>query len=97
MKGEGHVMGVQQYAIASHTAYRPLSEIAGEIRRSWKSAPPSAAHYVDVMSQMDAPDDDYEGDPGAAIVFCFLAKAAAWQGETARRIKAELEALTRTW
>ncbi len=74
---------------------RSLSTIAAEIRKEWKNVWFGAKPYLDAMSTLDSIDDDYGLDSGKSIVLYFLANASTWRGETARRIKAELKALTK--
>ena len=77
------------------TCGRPLSEIALEIRRDWKNVYFGAIPYLDAMSQLTSIDDDYYADSAVSVVLYFLANANTWRGETARRVKAELKALTK--
>jgi hypothetical protein len=72
---------------------RPLSEIAIEIRADWKKVYFGAVPYLDAMSQLSSINDVYGVDSADSIVQYFLANAATWRGETARRVKAELMAL----
>ncbi len=74
---------------------RSLSTIAAEIRKEWKNVWFGAKPYLDAMSTLDSINDDYGLDSGKSIVLYFLANASTWRGETARRIKAELKALTK--
>lgn len=74
---------------------RSLSTIAQEIRRDWSASKSGiyfgAKPYLDAMSQMSSINDDYGYDSGKSVVLYFLANAATWRGETAKRIKAELK------
>lgn len=70
---------------------RKLSEIASEIRRDWKKVGYAAAPYLDAMGDLVSVDDFYGLDGGREIVARFLANAASWRGENARRIKVELK------
>lgn len=72
---------------------RSLGVIAGEIRRDWKPINPAAKPYVDAMATLRSVDEDYYEDSGRSIVRYFLSNAGTWRGETARRIKAELNRL----
>lgn len=80
---------------------RPLSVIAREIRQTWKKKDGSPAinyaarPYLDAMQHLDKITDFYYLDDAKSIVIYFLANAGAWRGEDARRIKAELKALTK--
>ena len=77
---------------------RPLYKIAQEIRKDWE--PKISLHarpYLDAMSTLNSIDDNYYFDSGDSIVAYFLGNAQGWRGETARRVKKELnEMLKRT-
>lgn len=73
---------------------RSLGVIAAEIRNTWKpNVNPAAKPYLDAMATMRSVDENYYHDSGKSIVRYFLANAATWRGEDARRIKAELKRL----
>ena len=78
---------------------RPLYIIAEEIRKDWKAQtkngkiPESALAYLDPMSTLNSINDNYIMDSGRSIVAYFLGNATTWKGETARRIKKELNAM----
>jgi hypothetical protein len=78
------------------TTNRPLYEIAREIRQNWKKSISgtdlnfAARPYLDAMSGMDKITDSYGWDSGKSIVAYFLSNASTWRGETAKRVKAEL-------
>jgi hypothetical protein len=75
---------------------RPLYEIASEIRKDWGSKVNFAARpYLDAMATLNSINDSYGWDSGKSIVLYFLSNAASWRGETAKRIKAELKAMTK--
>ena len=74
---------------------RPLYEIAREIRKDWKNVSYCAAPYLQAMGTLDAITDSYLYDSGRSIVAYFLANAGSWRGETAKRIKAELKAMSK--
>lgn len=74
---------------------RPLYEIAAEIRKDWRPVNYAAAPYLDAMGELSAISDAYYADSARSIVAYFLSNASSWRGETARRIKAELKALSR--
>jgi hypothetical protein len=82
-------------------AGRPLYEIAREIRKDWGPKVNYAAKpYLDAMGDLDSINDDYGQDSGSSIVAYFLSNATSWRGETAKRIKAELNAMlkgSRKW
>ena len=77
------------------TATRSLSEIAREIRNDWKNVYFGAKPYLDAMATLNTIDDNYGWDSGKMIVLYFLSNASTWRGETAKRIKAELKAMTK--
>ena len=81
---------------------RPLYTIAEEIRKDWKAQtkdgkiPKPALAYLDPMSTMTSINDNYILDSGRSIVAYFLGNATTWKGETARRIKKELNAMLKS-
>ena len=81
------------------TPQRSVSEIAREIRQNWKKSVSgtdlnyAARPYLDAMSTMDKITDAYGCDSGTMIVAYFLGNASSWKGETAKRIKKELNAM----
>lgn len=73
---------------------RSLSTIAAEIRKDWGSKlNPAAAPYLNAMSALNTVKDKYFLDDGKGIVAYFLSNATSWRGETAKRIKKELNAM----
>jgi hypothetical protein len=75
---------------------RPLHEIAREIKKDWGTKVNFAAKpYLDAMASLDSVNDNYGWDSGKMIVLYFLSNASTWRGETAKRIKAELKAMTK--
>lgn len=72
---------------------RTLKEIASEIRRDWKKVYFGAEPYLKAMATLNSVDDNYLFDDGKTIVMYFLANAATWRGETARRVKKELNSM----
>lgn len=74
---------------------RPIYEIAAEIRKDWKNISPYAAPYLEAMFTLYDINDNYFLDSGRSIVSYFLANAGSWRGETAKRIKAELRAMSK--
>jgi len=79
----------------NETIVRPLYEIASEIRKDWKKVNFGAVPYLDAMQSLDSIDEKYIMDSGKSIVLYFLANAGTWRGETAKRIKAELKAMSK--
>jgi len=74
---------------------RPLYEIAREIRRDWKKVYFGAVPYLDAMQTLNSITDNYYQDSGKSIVLYFLCNAGTWRGDTARRVKAELKAMSK--
>lgn len=72
---------------------RTLKEIASEIRSDWKKVYFGAEPYLKAMATLNSVDDNYLFDDGKTIVMYFLANATTWRGETARRVKKELNAM----
>jgi hypothetical protein len=77
------------------TKTRQLYEIAKEIRKDWQKVYFGAVPYLDAMSTLNKVNDNYFQDSGKSIVLYFLANASTWRGDTAKRIKAELKAITK--
>lgn len=69
---------------------RPLYVIAEEIHKDWKKVNFAAVPYLTAMRTMDNIKEDFGYDSGRYIVLYFLSNASTWRGETARRIKKEL-------
>lgn len=74
---------------------RSLSVIAAEIRKDWKKPYFGAVPYLNAMMCLDSVNDNYGFDTGKSIVIYFLANAGTWKGETARRVKKELNAMVK--
>lgn len=77
---------------------RPLRVIADEIFRDWKAMRERgeshpAWPYADAMRSLGSIEESYYADSGRAVVRYFISNAAAWRGETAKRVKAELKAM----
>jgi hypothetical protein len=72
---------------------RPLSVIAADIQSHWAKPYFGAVPYLDAMRSLDAITDSYYEDSADSIVRYFLANAATWRGDDARRIKAELKGM----
>ena len=72
--------------------FRPLYEIAKEIRSDWGSKIYFGAKpYLGAMLTLNSIDDMYMCDSAKTIVRYFLANANTWRGDVARRVKAELK------
>lgn len=69
---------------------RPLYQIAAEISKDWKKVNFAAKPYLEAMYSLDSITDKYIMDSGKSIVAYFLSNASTWRGETAKRIKKEL-------
>jgi hypothetical protein len=74
---------------------RPIYEIASEIRNDWKRPYFGAEPYLDAMFSLNSIDDNFMFDSGRSVVLYFLSNANTWKGETARRVKAELKAMSK--
>jgi hypothetical protein len=74
---------------------RPLYEIAREIEKDWKRPYFGAVPYLEAMGYLHSIEDNFIDDSGESVVLYFLANANTWRGDTARRIKAELKAMTK--
>jgi len=72
------------------TNFRPIYEIAREIRSDWKNVYYGAVPYLDAMRSITNITDAYYADSAKSVVLYFLANANTWKGEVARRIKKEL-------
>jgi hypothetical protein len=73
--------------------HRSLRQIASEIYDDWKPVNYAAKPYLEAMASLDNIDDNYIHDSGRSIVAYFLSNAGQWKGETARRIKKELNTM----
>ena len=72
---------------------RPLHVIANEIARDWTKPYFGAVPYLGAMRTLENMRSTYGYDDAQSIVAYFIANAATWKGETARRVKAELRAM----
>ena len=79
----------------SAVAARPLSVIAAEIRTAWPRPYFGAKPYLDAMSCLDSIEDTYYADDARTVVLYFLANAQTWRGDVAKRVKAELKAMSK--
>ncbi len=76
--------------------FRPIYEIAKEIRKDWgEKIYFGARPYLFAMMHLSSIDDEYVLDDARSIINYFLANASSWRGETARRIKKELNAMVK--
>lgn len=76
-----------------NTSTRSISEIAAEISKDWKNVYFGAVPYLQAMYGLNNINDSYGIDSAKSIVLYFLANAGTWRGETAKRIKKELNAM----
>ena len=90
--GTTHEAWVQLNGLLEKNA-RPLAGIASEIERDWSKVSPHARPYLNAMFELGSIHDRYGLESGSEIVTRFLCNASAWRGETARRIKDELNGL----
>lgn len=67
-----------------------ISAIADMIEAGWDRVNFAARPYLDAMHTLQSIDEDYLADTGDSVVRYFLGNAQTWRGETARRVKAEL-------
>jgi hypothetical protein len=72
------------------TPTRPIFEIVKEIRQDWKNVNFGAKPYLSAMNCLDNITDKYGEDSAKSVIAYFLANAGTWRGETAKRVKAEL-------
>lgn len=70
--------------------FRPICDIAKEIKENWKNIYFGAEPYLEAMMKLNSIDDYYYLDSADLIIRYFLVNAAYWRGEVARRIKKEL-------
>jgi hypothetical protein len=79
----------------SNPSPRPVYEIARDIRKAWAKVNYAAVPYLDAMSSLSSPSDNYGADDGKSIVLYFLGNATSFRGDAAKALKAELKALYR--
>lgn len=89
---------VIDYVLSTFTDYyqfdvRPLSVIARDIEKHWRPVWFGAVPYLEAMRTLDDINENYYADSAESVVLYFLANAATWRGQDAKRIKAELKAL----
>ena len=75
------------------TMPRDLFDIARETKEDWKKPYFAAKPYIDAMQWLVSMNDKYFLDTARDIVLRFLCNAQTWRGETARRIKKELNSM----
>jgi hypothetical protein len=74
---------------------RLICTIAREIRADWKKPYFGAVPYLDAMRDLYSITDDYGADSAKSIIIYFLSNATTWRGETARRVKKELNEMVK--
>lgn len=73
---------------------RPIRVIAMEIRSDWgPKLSVYAKPYVDAMASLDKITDSFYEDSAVSILSYFRANSGSWRGETARRVKKEIDAM----
>ena len=87
---------------------RPIYEIATEIKQDiitvTKSFSYAVVHakyralmpYLDAMSSLEDMSSRFGAESASSIIAYFLANAGQWKGETARRVKAELNSMLKS-
>lgn len=69
---------------------RLVNQIAAEIEVDWKRPSDAALPYLNAMKEIEHLHEKYGEDSAKEIVARFLSVANDWRGDTARRIKKEL-------
>lgn len=75
---------------------RTLHEISLEVWKDWKKPYFGAVPYLSAMESLESIHDNYYEDTARSVVAYFLANANTWRGETARRVKKELNDMLRS-
>lgn len=74
---------------------RPLYQIANEIVSDYmdrgKSLPDAARAYVEPMQFLTSMDDTFGYDDAETVVIYALSNLTGWRGDTARRVKREMQ------
>lgn len=76
--------------------HRKLKDIAKDIRADWKNIYFGAVPYLEAMEELDHITDRYHLDDAETIVIYFLSNARFWKGETAKKIKLELNQMLKS-
>ena len=70
---------------------RSISTIAREVESDWQEKVNFAARpYLDAMHTLTSVNDSFGLDSAHSVIAYFLVNASTWRGDTARRVKAEL-------
>ena len=73
------------------TDTRAINTIAREVESDWQEKVNFAARpYLDAMHTLTSVNDSFYADSAHSVIAYFLANASTWRGDTARRVKAEL-------
>lgn len=75
---------------------RTINAIASEIKSDWKKVYFGAVPYLQAMYSLENICDNYGCDSARSIIAYFLGNASTWRGETAKRIKKELNDMLKT-
>jgi len=76
---------------------RPLHVIARDIVRHWPNVNYAAKPYLGAMRYLNSTSDTYGEDSAYSVVAYFLSNATGWRGPEAKAIKAELNAMLKTF
>jgi hypothetical protein len=63
---------------------------------NWPKPYFGAVPYLEAMYSLNSLSDNYYDDSAESIVRYFLSNAMTWKGESARRIKAELNSMLKS-
>ena len=77
------------------TDTRSINTIAREVDSDWKKVSVYARPYLDAMHTLTSVTDSFYADSAHSVVLYFLANAGSWRGDTARRVKAELNKMVK--
>lgn len=72
---------------------REIHEIAEEISKEWTNVHYTAKPYLDAMYSLTDINSQYGLDSAKSIILYFLSNARSFRGDSARRLKAELNKL----
>lgn len=87
------IAGKHQQSTKKH---KPIFEYAREIQADWKNVKNNYAWaYLEPMLSIDQIEDTYGLDSATSVVLYFLSNANGWRGDTARRIKKELNEIVK--
>ena len=82
---------LNQMNMKAKVQFRSIEVIANEIRKDWGVKTNFAARpYLQAMYGLNSISDNYGCDSAKSIIAYFLCNASTWRGETAKRVKAEL-------